>query len=150
MASLVYKEDKIGSLIFEQPFRHIKFIKLEMLDNTNFNKETFEITFSIPKTQILIDFINWNNQIIIIVLEKDLTTSDIVVSNQTETQTPNETETQKENFSEKFNEKLGIFKNLFTKQVAPQERHQEDQRRLKIENNQKLNENNLTWTINKK
>jgi hypothetical protein len=149
MASLVYSKDKIGSLIFDQPFRHIKFIKLEMLDNTNFNKETFEITFSIPKTQVLIDFINWSNQIIIIVLEKDLITSNIVVSNQKDqTQTPNETKTPNENFAEKFNEKLGIFKNLFTKQ--PQEQPEEEQRRLKIENIQNLNENNLTWSIHKK
>ena len=159
MASLVYKEDKRGSLIFEKPFRHIKFIKLEMLDNINFNKETFEITFSYPKTEILIDFINWKNQITIIVLEKDLITSDIVLVNriinetgpepqtepETQPETQTEPETQKEKSAEKFNEKLGLFKKLFTKQGPVQEGGI-----LKIENNQKINETNLTWLIHKK
>jgi hypothetical protein len=165
MISLVYNNNHLASLISKEPLNHIKFIKLEIINSNECIRETVELSFSRPKNTLLIDFIDFSNQLMIIILEQNRIPSDIVITNNEErqerhndthkmpkTQTPEE-----ENFTEKFSETVGIFKNLFKcnkndneKMEQNGQNDQSEQRQLKIENNSKLHDSTLTWKIRKK
>lgn len=151
------KNSNLGIFTLATPCTHIKFIKLELQKGDEYIRETFEITFSTPKSEILIEFTDFSNHIIVILLEHNKLPSDLVFTNldgDVEMRRGDGVEMRsdgddvdKEKFTEKFSKTVGIFNNLF--KSNKNESHGQ-QSQLKIENNLKANHSTLTWNIRKK
>jgi hypothetical protein len=143
------KNSNLGIFTLATPCTHIKFIKLELQKEDEYIRETFEITFSRPKSEILIEFIDFSNQIIVILLEQNKLPSDLVFNNRDgdDAEMRSDDDVDKEKFTEKFSKTVGIFNNLFKGNKNESHGHQSQ---LKIENNLKANHSTLTWNIRKK
>jgi hypothetical protein len=141
------KNSNLGIFTLATPCTHIKFIKLELQKEDEYIRETFEITFSRPKSEILIEFIDFSNHIIVILLEQNKLPSDLVFSNRVDDDAEMRSDGDQEKFTEKFSKTVGIFNNLFKGNKNESHGHQSQ---LKIENNLKANHSTLTWNIRKK
>lgn len=73
-------EDHLGLFTIEHAFTHIKFIKLE-LHQGKYIRETFEMSFSVPRNTLLIEFEDYSNHIMIIILEHNRIPSNLVIQN---------------------------------------------------------------------
>lgn len=139
------KNSNLGIFTLATPCTHIKFIKLELQKGDEYIRETFEITFSRPKSEILIEFTDFSNHIIVILLEHNKLPSDLVFTNRVDAEMRSDGDQEK--FTEKFSKTVGIFNNLFKGNKNESHGHQSQ---LKIENNLKANHSTLTWNIRKK
>lgn len=141
------KTPNLGIFTLATPCTHIKFIKLELQKGDEYIRETFEITFSRPKSEILIEFIDFSNHIIVILLEHNKLPSHLVFSNRDGAEIRSVDDVDKEKFTEKFSKTVGIFNNLFKSNKNESHGQQSE---LKIENNLKATHSTLTWNIRKK